>query len=95
MHKLIQLIALTGTAAMLVLAMAGCSPGAASAPVDQSNPGGQLVATKCVLCHSIDRVEEATYDKAGWSAVVTRMEANGLVITPDEKTAIVDYLGTR
>ncbi len=51
-----------------------------------------FVENKCTLCHSYERVDAANYDNAGWTEVVTRMQQNGLVITDEEKTRIVEYL---
>lgn len=82
-------------AATIAGALSGCSASPTTDSVDAADPGGSLVATKCVMCHSIDRVNEADYDKAGWETVVTRMQENGLVVTPEEKAAIIDYLAGR
>ncbi len=47
------------------------------------------------MCHPINQVNEAKYDQAGWEALVARMEQNGLVVTPEERQAILDYLVQR
>jgi cytochrome c5 len=58
--------------------------------------GGQaLVEQKCTMCHPIDQVNNAKYDQAGWEALVARMVQNGLVVTPEERQAILDYLVQR
>lgn len=62
------------------------------APEEQGSPAAQLVEQKCSMCHNTARVYDADYDKAGWTATVERMEQNGLVVTPDEKASIIDYL---
>lgn len=80
---------------LAVLSLAGCGSSSTAAPVDATDPGGRLVATKCVMCHSLSRIESASYDKAGWLDTVSRMQRNGLVITAEEKAAIVDYLASR
>lgn len=63
----------------------------ANAPVD----GESLVGTKCTSCHSLDRVNGAKKTKQGWNLTIGRMISNGLVVTDDEKAAIVDYLTAR
>jgi cytochrome c5 len=81
------------------LLVSGCgSPAAAppaSPPSAAGDAGAQLVETKCSMCHGLDRVTAASYDKAGWEEVVTRMEKNGLVVTPEEKQAIVESLSAQ
>lgn len=87
---------------VLVLALGGCAQPAAEppapAPVDGStdaSPGQALVEQKCTMCHTLDRVDSAKYDNAGWTATVERMVQNGLVVSADEKSAIIEYLSTR
>ncbi len=75
---------------------AGSGQGAAEQPAsegaDAADPGATLVDQKCSMCHTLDRVRSAQYDKAGWTATVERMQKNGLVVTDEEKTAIIEYL---
>ena len=60
---------------------------------DAADPTVALIEAKCSLCHTTDRVWAATdHDRAEWAATVDRMKSNGLVITDDEYTQIVDYL---
>lgn len=62
---------------------------------EAATDGAALTEQKCSMCHPIDRVNSATYDAAGWDEVITRMEQNGLVVTPEERQAILDYLSQR
>lgn len=77
------------------------TPPAATPPASQpsaageGDAGAQLVETKCSMCHSLDRVTSANYDKAGWEETVTRMEKNGLVVSPEEKQAIIESLSAQ
>lgn len=57
--------------------------------------GAALTEQKCTMCHPIDRVNSVKYDAAGWEEVIARMEQNGLVVTPEERQAILDYLVQR
>jgi len=89
-------IIVAALALVLVLAIAGCGSSAPPAESGQPATGGQaLVEQKCTMCHPIDQVNAAKYDKAKWEATVSRMETNGLVVTAEEKQAIIDYLAER
>ena len=75
------------TVMALILSLACAS--ALAAPAGQA-----LVESKCVVCHSQDRIKAAKKDRAAWEATVTRMFGNGAKIGADEKSAIVEYLST-
>ena len=66
--------------------------GAGTATDESTDPTLALIESKCSLCHTVERVWAVDYDKATWVATIDRMKANGLVITDDEYTQIVDYL---
>lgn len=57
--------------------------------------GAGLVQQRCTVCHSLDRVNAASKDKAGWETTVSRMIRNGAKVTEQEKAAIVQYLAGR
>jgi len=100
--RLRTVVAFALTAA-LALAIVGCTTsgstpetGSTAPAAGASDSGGQaLVEQKCTMCHPIDQVNSASYDAAGWEDLVTRMEQNGLVVTPEERQAILDYLVQR
>jgi hypothetical protein len=73
-------------AAMLVLASAACTPSGGS------GPGSELVMSKCTLCHTIDRINQAKKDLPGWEQTIARMRVHGAVLTDAEATQIADYL---
>ena len=91
--------------AVLAIAVVGCSASgsgsstgsesAAPSGGGASADGQALLEQKCTMCHPIDRVNQVKYDQAGWEAVVARMEQNGLVVTAEERQAILDYLVQR
>lgn len=58
-------------------------------------PGEQLVQTKCKMCHDLSRVESAVYDRDTWEETVGRMQQQGLVVSSDERDAIIEYLTAR
>ena len=65
---------------------------AGTATDESADPTAVLIESKCSLCHTTERVWAVDYDRATWAATVDRMKSNGLVITDDEYTQIVDYL---
>ena len=54
----------------------------------------ELVAGRCIICHSLETVAQQRQDRAGWQAIVDRMVSYGMPISPEEKRAILDYLVT-
>lgn len=78
-------------AMLATMALAGCVAASGSGTTGSSG-GAQLVQQKCTRCHSIDRVQTAQKDRAGWTATVERMVTHGLQVTDAEKAAIIDYL---
>ncbi len=90
-------IALIITLALLAISVAGCSQPAqptqpAASPGSGAASGEQLAQTKCTMCHTYDRVEQAKKDEAGWNETMDRMVDHGLVVTAEEKAAILEYL---
>ncbi|HEY1979898.1 MAG TPA: hypothetical protein VGH13_07410 [Xanthobacteraceae bacterium] len=55
-------------------------------------PGKELVATRCNLCHDLERVASPKRQKADWPVIVANMVARGATATPEEAQAISDYL---
>jgi hypothetical protein len=54
--------------------------------------GEVLVQERCTQCHSLDRVNAAEKDKAGWESTVERMRQNGAQLTDGETREVVDFL---
>ena len=57
-------------------------------------PGKDLVSTRCVLCHNLERVVSSTRSKADWEAIASNMTQRGLKATPDELQSMTAYLST-
>lgn len=57
--------------------------------------GAALVAARCTTCHSADRINKASKDRAGWEATVDRMIGYGAQLNADERAAVLDYLSSR
>jgi len=59
--------------------------------------GETLVDQKCVICHTLDRVDIFGLDghtAAEWDTLVERMKSKGCPLTDPEKQQIVNYLST-
>lgn len=82
------------------LALSACGNSASTssnqpASVPTNASGQQLVQAKCGRCHTLDRVNAAKKDRAGWEATVERMNGRGAGLSQDEVTKVVDYLVKR
>jgi len=71
------------------LALVGCTPQGNAATTD---PGGALLERRCSICHTLDRINSATKDEAGWNATIDRMRTKGAVVSEEEQKALVAYL---
>jgi mono/diheme cytochrome c family protein len=54
--------------------------------------GEALVAERCTVCHTADRIENANKDEAGWTATVDRMIGYGADLSAAEREAVIAYL---
>lgn len=54
--------------------------------------GKQLVATRCGLCHDLERITAVTRARAQWPTIVANMVAWGATATPEEAKTISNYL---
>ncbi len=54
--------------------------------------GAALVAERCTVCHSAERIDAAQKDEAGWTETVDRMIANGAQLDEAERAAVISYL---
>lgn len=64
-----------------------------NAPANKA--GWALVQEKCVVCHPVDNVNQARKDWDEWTSAVNHMVDNGAALTPEEKGAVLEYLGSR
>lgn len=63
-----------------------------SAPAT-SNPGRDLVASKCFQCHTDAMFRDGRQDRRGWEATIYRMVGRGGLWTAEEIKLMADYLG--
>ena len=87
-------ISYEGTAEDLMLAIMGGPPagegddGMGAADLD----GEALVAERCTVCHTADRIDTADKDEVGWTATVDRMIGYGTDLNDAEREAVIAYL---
>lgn len=54
--------------------------------------GAELVETRCTVCHSSERINNASKDAEGWAATVDRMIGYGANLNDAEREAVIEYL---
>lgn len=98
----VLLVLLVVVLATLTLVACASTPEPATEPLPNEGVVGQqildgeaLVAERCISCHDLQRVDDASYDDVGWEATVDRMIANGAKLTDDEAAAVIEYLSNR
>jgi hypothetical protein len=71
---------------------------ATTAQIDPRMPEGpnrELVARKCSACHDLSNLYGTTgKSRERWSEKIDDMVFYGLIVTPEERTSILDYLAT-
>lgn len=68
---------------------------AAAQDGSQDQEAMQLVANRCGICHSTDLVTQQRLDRSRWTATVDKMIHWGAPLSPEERTALVNYLATQ
>jgi len=48
--------------------------------------------TACTQCHGLAPIYNTQTDEAGWTQIVDNMISRGAVLSPEEKTALIQYL---
>lgn len=98
-------MAVTAGLALALVALVACTPGT-SQPARTASPqvtaagsgaspaldGASLLASRCVTCHSVSRVERTHGTAAEWDQLVSDMISRGARLTGAEKAVLVDYL---
>ena len=56
--------------------------------------GKDLVSTRCILCHNLERVVSSTRSKGDWEAIASNMTQRGLKASPDELQSMTAYLSS-
>ncbi len=60
--------------ATVMMAAIGCTPTGSGGPAAGST---ELITSKCTMCHTIDRINQANKDQAGWEQTIARMRTQG------------------
>ncbi|PKN12488.1 MAG: hypothetical protein CVU69_06810 [Deltaproteobacteria bacterium HGW-Deltaproteobacteria-4] len=59
---------------------------------DLTEAGAILLYARCSVCHSADRAKRERKSRKQWEETVTRMMANGALLSEEEKVVLIDYL---
>jgi len=81
--------------AVVALALGGAAQAGESSVQLAQGAGVERVQAYCAICHSLDYIvmNSPFQDRVGWDKTVTKMvKVMGAPITPEDTTAIVDYL---
>jgi mono/diheme cytochrome c family protein len=81
--------------AAVALALGGAAQADESGVRLTQADGVERVQAQCAICHSLDYIvmNSPFQDRAGWDKTVTKMvKVMGAPLTPEDSTAIVDYL---
>ena len=79
---------------VLVLGVAAARADESSVQLTQAD-GVERVQAACAMCHSLDYIvmNSPFQDRGGWEKTVNKMvKVMGAPLTPEDVTAIVDYL---
>jgi streptogramin lyase/mono/diheme cytochrome c family protein len=73
-------------------ANAGQAGAAAGSDQLPAGPGRDMVAAKCSLCHTLERVVSTKRSKSDWERIVSLMWTRRAPFSPEDEPAMVDYL---
>jgi mono/diheme cytochrome c family protein len=83
---------------LLLALLPACGPATTPTPAPStSEPSSQydgqaLLQERCTTCHSLSKVEDERQTPEEWKATVDEMVELGAVLTPEEASALIDYL---
>jgi hypothetical protein len=81
--------------AAILLAFAADAADAAGLTELPNGPNRELVAKACQSCHDLQMLFDAAGNsREEWSRSLDEMTTNGMSISADERTKILDYLST-
>jgi len=69
------------------------TPTSANTSSDSSGlDGASLVQERCTVCHSIERIQNASKTADEWKTTVERMISHGASLNSEEEAAVIKYL---
>jgi quercetin dioxygenase-like cupin family protein len=92
---------LLACSSVIILAGAVTSAPASAVPAPQAKKwadqmpdgdGKKIIAAKCQLCHTLERVVTSHRTKDDWQSVIDLMVEQGAALSDDETKTVVDYL---
>jgi mono/diheme cytochrome c family protein len=85
-----------GAAALAVALLAGVADSGAADPlVERLGEGKKKFEAICSRCHGIDKPLSRDMSPPQWDVLLLDMAEKGAQVSPDDKVAIIDYLGAR
>ena len=80
--------------ALVILVIVGCgsAPTPEPTPTPTPHPGKSIVASRCIGCHALNKVEEVRFNELGWRLVVDNMVLYGAQLSEEQANMAVDYL---
>jgi cytochrome c-type biogenesis protein CcmH/NrfF len=90
----IRLTAIFCALVVLIVFSSACSSGSSNTTPSSTSAldGATLVQERCSVCHPLTRVESANHTAAEWKTIVNTMISRGAQLTPEEETAVVNFL---
>jgi hypothetical protein len=87
-------VALPILISLVILILVGCGSAATPEPTPKPtpHPGEAIVTSRCLGCHSLNQLENSSFNERGWQLVVERMQMLGVQLTDDQTVVVVDYL---
>jgi len=67
-------------------------PGAGAQEKEKKLDGKAIFEQKCLKCHKPEKFTSQHNDRQGWELILSRMERNSCVLSPEELSTLADYL---
>ena len=77
---------------LFAISVAAAAPPTAPKDLLPDAPGKALVVRKCTQCHDASQFSLQKKSGDDWEQVITQMTSNGLTLTDDEYSIVLDYL---
>ena len=88
-YVFIILLTILGT---LMIVSCGTASTPEPTPTPAVHPGKAIVASRCVGCHALSKVEGVRFNERGWQLVVDNMILYGAQLSEEQAMLAADYL---